>query len=202
MEQPPDQSGDPFQGPPLVLSPPPYRRAGLQRGPQPGQLRPAQPARRPARAPGRQRGGAAVPPAPPPHVRRITRNPQPPGHFRRLNPLREPLRGLQPHLLPPGPPSGGQATTIRIPHTPAIAPPAAPVTTTPRRAVTYCDNPDNSISEATPGPRTSPLRKLGGRSRGAPQRHRSAEPQPGRSRGEQGKSPQASTADCGRCLPM
>ena len=29
MEQPPDQSGDPFQGPPLVLSPAPYRRAKL-----------------------------------------------------------------------------------------------------------------------------------------------------------------------------
>ena len=41
MEQPPDQSGDPFQGPPLVLSPARYRRAGFQRGPQPLQLRPA-----------------------------------------------------------------------------------------------------------------------------------------------------------------
>jgi hypothetical protein len=57
-----------------------------------------------------------------------------------------PPRRLQPHLLPPGPPSGGQATTIRIPHAFAIAPPAAPVTTTPYKTVTYCDNPDNSIS--------------------------------------------------------
>src|SRR5262249_34470012 len=73
------------------------------------------------RTPGRQRRLPAGPPAPPPRVRRITRDPQPPRHLRRLNPLREPLRGLQPHLLPPGPPSGGQATTIRIPHTPAVA---------------------------------------------------------------------------------
>ena len=33
-----------------------------------------------------------------------------------VTPLREPLRGPQPHFLTPDPPSGGQATTIRIPH--------------------------------------------------------------------------------------
>jgi hypothetical protein len=32
--------------------------------------------------------------------------------LRRRNPLREPLRGLQPYFLTPDPPSGGQATTI------------------------------------------------------------------------------------------
>ena len=58
------------------------------------------------------------------------RPPQPPRHLRLKPPLREPpLRGLQPHLLPPDPArSSGQATTIRrYLHTPAIAPkPAAP----------------------------------------------------------------------------
>ena len=119
---------------------------------------PAQPAHRPARAPGGQGGFPASAPAPPPRVRRITRDPKPPRHLRRLNPLREPLRGLQPHLLPPDPPSGGQATTIRIPHIPAIAPPAAPVTTAPCKIVTRCDNPDNSISVAEPA---SSLKSVG-----------------------------------------
>jgi hypothetical protein len=45
--------------------------------------------------------------------------------------------GLTPHVRP---------HVAGIPHTPAIAPPAAPVTTAPYRAVTYCDNADNSIS--------------------------------------------------------
>ena len=30
--------------------------------------------------------------------------------------------GLQPHFLTPDPPSGGQASTIRIPHNTAVAP--------------------------------------------------------------------------------
>ena len=53
-------------------------------------------------------------------------------------------------LLPPDPPSGGQATTIRIPHTFAVAPPVSLVTTT-RQATPSSSNPDNSIPVTVPG---------------------------------------------------
>src|SRR5208283_4601133 len=149
MEQPADQRGDPGQRPPLILTPPPRGRAAVQRGPQPGQLRAAQPAHRPAR-PFRGQGDlTASTPAPPPHIRRIRRDPQPPRHLRRLGPLREPLCGLQPYFLTPCPPSGGQATTIRIPHNTAVAPQAATVTTT-RRPGANCENPDNSTPVGIP----------------------------------------------------
>ena len=70
MEQPPDQRADPLQGPPLVLSPAPYRRACFQRGPQPLQLHPA-PAGTPPR-PGPWRPGR---PSRPPASAAATRTP-------------------------------------------------------------------------------------------------------------------------------
>ena len=48
---------------------------------------------------------------------------------------------MQPYFLTPDPPSR-QATTIRIPHESAVAPPAATVTTTRRRGIN-CANPDH-----------------------------------------------------------
>ena len=136
-------------------------RASVHRGPHPSPRPPGRPPARPAAAPAAwhsaghcparpfrgQRGHAAGPPAPPPRIRRVRRDPQPPRHLRRLHPFREPVRGLQPYVLTPDPPSSGQATTIRIPHNTAIAPPAATVTTT-RRPRTYCENPGNSSSVA------------------------------------------------------
>src|SRR5579863_3757819 len=81
LEQPACQHGDPGQRPPLILTPPPHRRAAVQRGPQPGQLRLTQPTHRPARAldasaaathtPNSTRPAAAAPPPaaqPPPRT--------------------------------------------------------------------------------------------------------------------------------------
>jgi hypothetical protein len=134
MEQQADQRGDPAQRPPLVLIPAPQRRAALQRSPQ---LRPAAPrsAGIPPRqglwTPGRLRRRPASAAAT--HTPSSMR-PAAAGDLRRRNPFREPFRGLQPHLLTPGPPGGGQAATIRVPHTSAVAPPASAVTTTPGRS--------------------------------------------------------------------
>ena len=136
MEQTADEHGDPGQGPALVLAPAPGGRAPGQPGAQPGQLRLAQPAHRPARPLRGQRGGAASTPAPPPHIRRARRDPQPPRHHRRLDPLGKPRRGLQPQRLTPDPHHGGQATTIGISHNPAVVPPPARVTPTLRGALT------------------------------------------------------------------
>jgi hypothetical protein len=60
MEQPADQRGHSLQRPPLVLIPAPGRRALIQFSAQPSQLRRAQSAYRPARAPRRQRRSAAA----------------------------------------------------------------------------------------------------------------------------------------------
>ena len=128
VEQPGDQRGGPGQRPPLVLIPAGCGRARIQRGTQPGQLLLTEPAYRPACAPGRQRGRASGPPAPPPLVRRLGADPQQPGYLHRVDVLLKHLRGLQPQLLSAGPSLSGQAATIRVPHISGVDPPATQFT--------------------------------------------------------------------------
>ena len=78
-----------------------------------------------------QRGFAADAPAP--HVRRVGRDPQSPPDLWRLDCLGEPRRRLQPYRLTPDPRPGGQATTIGIPHDPAVALPSNDVAATRRQ---------------------------------------------------------------------
>ena len=130
----------------LVLPPAPCP-GRLQRRPQPLQLPPL---RRHTAPPGPLDASAAVRmPASaaathtPNYVRPAAAGPPP-----AADPLRKPPRGLQPHLLAPDPPSGGQATTIRVPHDSAVAPPALPVTRHAGQPPLE-QNPDNSISVET-----------------------------------------------------
>jgi hypothetical protein len=111
------QRRDPRQRPPLVFGPAVHRRAFVQLGAQPGQLRRRQAAHRPACAPRGQRRSATRPPAPPPLIGRLRAHPQLARHPHRLHILLEHCCGLQPHLLPPRPARSGQATTIGISHT-------------------------------------------------------------------------------------
>ena len=133
VAQPPDQRGDPGQGPPLILGPAPGGGALLQRCPQPRQLGAGQPAPAATGPCRRQRGLAARPPAPPPLAGRFGTDPQPVLRLHRAGILREQLRGLQPHHLAAGPSLSGQTATI--PGTswlPALELPPARITPTRR----------------------------------------------------------------------
>src|SRR5438067_4457858 len=136
MEQPTDHSGDPSQGPPLILTPAVHSRTSVKSYPQPIQLRIRQSARRPARSLGDQRGFAASPPPSPPLVHRLRRDPQPVCHLGRRHALLEHLRGLQPHHLPTDPSPQGQTATVRVPHPFGIRPPSTNITPTRRRRST------------------------------------------------------------------
>jgi len=61
-------------------------------------------------------------------VRRFRAHPQLMRHLHWRHVLLKQLCGLQPHPLTPGPPSGGQATTIGISHNPGIDPLPAAIT--------------------------------------------------------------------------
>jgi hypothetical protein len=76
----------------------------------------------------RQRRPAPGTPAPPPLIGRLGTDPQPVRYPHRADTLLIHPYGLQPHLLTPGPPSSGQATTIWVPHTPGVDPPPGAIT--------------------------------------------------------------------------
>jgi hypothetical protein len=94
----------------------------------PGELRLIQSAHRTTWTFGGKRSFAARPPAPPPLIGRLRADPQPVRDLHRAEILLMHLHGTQPHVLTPGPPSSGQASTIWVSHDPGVDPPPSAIT--------------------------------------------------------------------------
>src|SRR3954471_4210909 len=121
-----DDRGDAGQRPALV-GPAPCGRAGVEERLQLLELGGAEPAAGPARALGGQRRAAAGGQRAAPSVGRHSGPPEVGRPLPVGGPFFDPLRGFQPHLLPPGALLGGQPTTLGVPHDYGIARAAAAV---------------------------------------------------------------------------